>query len=79
VPAIHCPCHFVAQDPPAKVPFSRMAAMNKPEWMFGVVASAGSAVCGVLQPAFGFLMASLITVFYVPGAVRCGVVRWGGV
>ncbi|GFH13375.1 uncharacterized protein HaLaN_09249 [Haematococcus lacustris] len=37
---------------------------NPEEWRYGLVGLLASAVCGAIQPAFAFIMASFVTVFY---------------
>eukprot|EP00879_Flechtneria_rotunda_P003779 GHRR01004019.1.p1 GENE.GHRR01004019.1~~GHRR01004019.1.p1 ORF type:complete len:1293 (+),score=472.26 GHRR01004019.1:779-4657(+) len=52
--------------PEIHVPFSRLLALNKPEWPYLVLGSISSAVVGGIQPAFAFVMSSMITVLFLP-------------
>lgn len=44
--------------------FRRLARLNRPEWPLAVVGSIGSAAAGGMSPAFSFLFASMIAIFY---------------
>lgn len=44
---------------------SRLLALNKPEWPYGVVGFIAAIVSGCAQPAVSFLLAAFITVFYI--------------
>lgn len=54
------------KEPEVKVPFSRLLALNRPEWMYLLLGSLASAVVGAIQPAFGFIITSLVSNFYTP-------------
>ena len=55
--------------PPAQVPFSRIAALNKPELPALAGGLVGSAAVGLMMPAFSFAFSSLVNTFYTPGAL----------
>jgi hypothetical protein len=44
---------------------SRLLALNKPEWPYGVVGFIAACVAGCAQPAVSFLLSAFITVFYL--------------
>ncbi len=48
-----------------KVPFSRLLALHKPEWYYGIVGCISSAGVGAVQPVFALVISSMITVFYI--------------
>ncbi|KAJ9525056.1 hypothetical protein QJQ45_017385, partial [Haematococcus lacustris] len=54
----------IPAEPESDVSFMRIAHLNRPEWRYGLVGLLASAVCGAIQPAFAFIMASFVTVFY---------------
>ncbi|KAL6754343.1 MDR-like ABC transporter [Haematococcus lacustris] len=56
---------IIPAEPESDVSFMRIAHLNRPEWRYGLVGLLASAVCGAIQPAFAFIMASFVTVFYV--------------
>lgn len=39
-----------------QVPFSRLMALNKPEWPYLILGMFASAVVGAVQPAFAFVI-----------------------
>ena len=45
---------------------SRLLALNKPEWPYGLVGFVAAAVSGCANPAVSFLLAAFITIFYIP-------------
>jgi ATP-binding cassette subfamily B (MDR/TAP) protein 1 len=53
-----------------QVPFSRLVALNRPEWMYLVLGSLASATVGAIQPAFAFIISSLTSNFYTPDAAK---------
>ncbi|GFH12387.1 ATP-binding cassette, subfamily B(MDR/TAP), member 1 [Haematococcus lacustris] len=55
---------IIPAEPESDVSFMRIAHLNRPEWRYGLVGLLASAVCGAIQPAFAFIMASFVTVFY---------------
>lgn len=62
-PLIQPPCRL-------QVPMSRLMALNRPEWHYGVVGFIAAAASGCAQPAVAFLMSGFITVFYLPDMVE---------
>ena len=44
--------------------FIRLLGMNRPEWLWAVVGTAGSAGLGIMYPAFGLALSNIIGVFY---------------
>jgi ATP-binding cassette subfamily B (MDR/TAP) protein 1 len=49
-----------------QVPFSRLLALNRPEWAYLLLGSLASAIVGAIQPAFAFIISSLTSNFYTP-------------
>ncbi|KAL6755759.1 MDR-like ABC transporter [Haematococcus lacustris] len=54
----------IPAEPESDVSFMRIAHLNHPEWRYGLVGLLASAVCGAIPPAFAFILASFVTVFY---------------
>jgi len=48
-----------------KVPMSRLAKLNQPEWPYGVLGCIASAGVGAVQPAFALVIATMVS-----GSVR---------
>lgn len=46
--------------------FIRLLGMNRPEWLWALVGTAGSAGLGIMYPAFGLALSNIIGVFYNP-------------
>jgi len=53
-----------AAPPPARVPMSRLARLNAPEWPYAAVGAVASVVVGAVQPVFALVLASMISVFF---------------
>ncbi|GFH24318.1 ATP-binding cassette transporter [Haematococcus lacustris] len=53
-----------AVEPMVPVPMASELAHAALKWRYGLVGLLASAVCGAIQPAFAFIMASFVTVFY---------------
>lgn len=50
----------------AKPPsFSRLLAMNKPEWREGILGTIGAVGFGVVQPMYAFVLGSMISTLYL--------------
>lgn len=45
---------------PVKVPMTRLMKLNKPEWHYGILGCISSAGVGAVQPAFAFVIATMI-------------------
>jgi len=43
-----------------KVPFSRLAKLNKPEWGYAIVGCVGSAGVGTVQPIFAYVISTMV-------------------
>ena len=50
----------------ANTSFSRLFKLNRKEWPYLVIGVVSSMAAGVLSPAFSFLFASMISIFYDP-------------
>ncbi|GBF96721.1 ABC transporter B family-like [Raphidocelis subcapitata] len=48
--------------------FGRLLALNRPELPWAALGCAASAVVGGIQPAFAFVLTTMITAFYAPSA-----------
>lgn len=66
------------EEPEADVPFSRLAKLNSKEWPYFVIGCIASAANGGVQPAFAFVISSMISVFYTLDKVRLGAGSWDG-
>ncbi|XP_050381608.1 ABC transporter B family member 1 [Argentina anserina] len=47
--------------------FWRLAKMNSPEWVYALVGSIGSVVCGSLSAFFAYVLSAVLSVYYNPG------------
>jgi hypothetical protein len=61
----HAPAAAPPSTPLPQVPMSRLLALNRPEWAYGLAGVLGSAAAGCAQPAVAFLLSAFITVFYI--------------
>lgn len=53
-------------DSPAKAPsFTRLLAMNKPEWKQAILGSIGAVGFGLVHPLYAFCLGSMISIFYL--------------
>lgn len=57
-----------SEAPPVKVPMSRLAKLNQPEWPYGVLGCIASAGVGAVQPAFALVIATMVSILYLPSA-----------
>ncbi|PPS11900.1 hypothetical protein GOBAR_AA08721 [Gossypium barbadense] len=46
--------------------FWRLAKMNSPEWVYALVGSIGSVVCGSLSAFFAYVLSAVLSVYYNP-------------
>ncbi|XP_024024823.1 ABC transporter B family member 1 [Morus notabilis] len=46
--------------------FWRLAKMNSPEWVYALVGSIGSIVCGSLSAFFAYVLSAVLSVYYNP-------------
>ncbi|KAK8280303.1 hypothetical protein V6Z11_D09G166800 [Gossypium hirsutum] len=46
--------------------FWRLAKVNSPEWVYAVVGSIGSVVCGSLSAFFAYVLSAVLSVYYNP-------------
>ncbi|VFQ75024.1 unnamed protein product [Cuscuta campestris] len=46
--------------------FWRLAKMNSPEWVYALVGSIGSVVCGSLTALFAYVLSAVLSVYYNP-------------
>lgn len=46
--------------------FWRLAKMNSPEWVYALVGSIGSVVCGSLSAFFAYVLSAVMSVYYNP-------------
>ncbi|KAL8168297.1 hypothetical protein V2J09_009796 [Rumex salicifolius] len=46
--------------------FWRLAKMNSPEWVFALVGSIGSVICGSLSAFFAYVLSAVLSVYYNP-------------
>ncbi|OMO72407.1 hypothetical protein CCACVL1_17825 [Corchorus capsularis] len=46
--------------------FWRLAKMNSPEWVFALVGSIGSVICGSLSAFFAYVLSAVMSVYYNP-------------
>ncbi|KAG6553750.1 hypothetical protein Mapa_004665 [Marchantia paleacea] len=54
------------EEKQAKPPsFSRLLAMNKPEWREGILGTIGAVGFGVVQPMYAFVLGSMISTLYL--------------
>jgi ATP-binding cassette subfamily B (MDR/TAP) protein 1 len=44
--------------------FWRLAKMNSPEWVYALVGSIGSVVCGSLSAFFAYVLSAVLSVYY---------------
>jgi ATP-binding cassette subfamily B (MDR/TAP) protein 1 len=60
------------------VGFTRLAAINAPEWPFLVIGTLASAALGMQMPAFALAVSNIIAVFFNPDRdyVRSEVSKW---
>ena len=49
-----------------KAGFVRLLGMNRPEWHWAILGSAGSAGLGIMMPAFSLALSNIIGVFFNP-------------
>jgi hypothetical protein len=47
-----------------QVPFTRLLALNRPEAGYIAVGIVSAGACGVVQPAFAFLISDMVATFY---------------
>lgn len=45
--------------------FIRLLGVNRPEWHWAILGSAGSAGLGIMMPAFSLALSNIIGVFYI--------------
>jgi hypothetical protein len=67
-PHVHCTAQtglVRARPMTPQVPMSRLLALNRPDWPYGVVGFIAAGLSGCAQPAVAFLLAAFITVFYI--------------
>ncbi|KAL1331993.1 ABC transporter B family member 1-like [Arachis hypogaea] len=46
--------------------FWRLAKMNSPEWLYALIGSIGSVVCGSLSAFFAYVLSAVLSVYYNP-------------
>ncbi|KAJ6699185.1 ATP-BINDING CASSETTE SUB-FAMILY B [Salix purpurea] len=46
--------------------FWRLAKMNSPEWVYALVGSIGSVICGSLSAFFAYVLSAVLSVYYNP-------------
>ncbi|KAK1563222.1 hypothetical protein Q3G72_024262 [Acer saccharum] len=46
--------------------FWRLAKMNSPEWVYALVGSIGSVVCGSLSAFFAYVLSAVLSIYYNP-------------
>ncbi|XP_061354281.1 ABC transporter B family member 1-like isoform X2 [Gastrolobium bilobum] len=46
--------------------FWRLAKMNSPEWLYALIGSIGSIVCGSLSAFFAYVLSAVLSVYYNP-------------
>ncbi|XP_047156326.1 ABC transporter B family member 1 [Vigna umbellata] len=46
--------------------FWRLAKMNSPEWLYALIGSVGSVVCGSLSAFFAYVLSAVLSVYYNP-------------
>lgn len=46
--------------------FLRLAKMNSPEWVYALVGSIGSVICGSLSAFFAYVLSAVLSVYYNP-------------
>ncbi|CAK8571635.1 unnamed protein product [Lathyrus sativus] len=46
--------------------FCRLAKMNSPEWLYALIGSIGSIVCGSLSAFFAYVLSAVLSVYYNP-------------
>ncbi|KAJ7976917.1 ABC transporter family protein [Quillaja saponaria] len=46
--------------------FWRLAKMNSPEWLYALVGSVGSVVCGSLSAFFAYVLSAVMSIYYNP-------------
>ncbi|XP_015970133.1 LOW QUALITY PROTEIN: ABC transporter B family member 1-like [Arachis duranensis] len=46
--------------------FWRLAKMNSPEWLYALIGSIGSIVCGSLSAFFAYVLSAVLSVYYHP-------------
>ncbi|KAH9671330.1 ABC transporter B family member 1 [Citrus sinensis] len=46
--------------------FWRLAKMNSPEWVYALVGSVGSVICGSLNAFFAYVLSAIMSVYYNP-------------
>ncbi|WCJ34505.1 ABC transporter B family member 1 [Euphorbia peplus] len=46
--------------------FWRLAKMNSPEWVYALVGSIGSVICGALSAFFAYVLSAVVSVYYNP-------------
>ncbi|XP_065856315.1 ABC transporter B family member 1 [Euphorbia lathyris] len=46
--------------------FWRLAKMNSPEWVYALVGSIGSVICGSLSAFFAYVLSAVVSVYYNP-------------
>ncbi|KAK7345516.1 hypothetical protein VNO77_16120 [Canavalia gladiata] len=46
--------------------FWRLAKMNSPEWLYALIGSIGSVVCGSLSAFFAYVLSAVLSVYYDP-------------
>lgn len=70
-----------AKEPkPPSVPMSRLLSYNRPEWAYAAVGIVASSANGCVNPAFAFIISSVINVFYtvVPSEMLAKAGFWSG-
>ncbi|KAI4341947.1 hypothetical protein MLD38_026615 [Melastoma candidum] len=46
--------------------FWRLAKMNSPEWVYALIGSIGSVICGSLSAFFAYVLSAVLSVYYSP-------------
>ncbi|KAF8403115.1 hypothetical protein HHK36_011209 [Tetracentron sinense] len=46
--------------------FWRLAKMNSPEWIYALVGSLGSVVCGSISALFAYVLSAVLSIYYSP-------------
>ena len=46
--------------------FWRLAKMNSPEWLYALIGSIGSVICGSLSAFFAYVLSAVLSVYYNP-------------
>ena len=59
-----CPPPSPHRPSPYSIPPRRLWQLNLPEWPLGILGVMASMIAGATSPAFSFLFASMIAVFY---------------